>query len=126
MRTHGFAAILLGVLFLVPVAPAKGQAPNLAYAIDPRPDYVVFLDKGTDQLSSAAADTVRIAARAAGSGKVIRLVGRSDRAQAVKDELVRDGIPAGSIIVGAAAAQPLPTAAGGISDPLNRRVEILF
>ena len=130
MRTHGFAAILLGVLFLVPVAPAKGQAPNLAYAIDPRPDYVVFLDKGTDQLSSAAADTVRIAARAAGSGagsgKVIRLVGRSDRAQAVKDELVRDGIPAGSIVVDRASTQPLPTAAGGISDPLNRRVEILF
>ena len=127
MRTHGFAAVLLGALFLVPVAPARGQAPNLAYAIDPRPDYVVFLDKGTDQLSSAAADTVRIAARAAArSGKVVRLVGRSDRAQAVKNELVRDGIPAGSIIVGAAAARPFPTVAGGISDPLNRRVEILF
>ena len=78
MRSQGFAAVLLGALFLVPVAPARGQAPNLAYAIDPRPDYVVFLDKGTDQLSSAAADTVRIAARAAArSGKVVRLVGRS-------------------------------------------------
>jgi hypothetical protein len=125
--THGFAAILLGALFLVPVASARGQAPNLAYAVDPRPDYVVFLDKGTDQLSSAAADTVRIAARAAArSGKVVRLVGRPDRAQAVKNELVRDGIPAGSIIVDRASTQPFPTVAGGIADPLNRRVEILF
>jgi hypothetical protein len=126
MRIHGFAAVLLGALFLVPVAPARGQAPNLAYAIDPRPDYVVFLDKGTNQLSNAAADTVRIAARAAGSAKVIRLVGRSDQAQVVKNELVRDGIPAGSIVVDRASGKPFPTVAGGISDPLNRRVEILF
>jgi len=127
MRTHGFAAILLGALFLVPVAPARGQPPNLAFAVDPRPEYVIFLDRGTNELSRAAADTVRIAARAARSAKVIRLVGRPDQAQAVKNELIRDGTPAGSIVVvDRASYKPFPAAAGGISDPLNRRVEILF
>ncbi len=127
MRTHGFAAVLLGALFLVPVAPARGQPPNLAYAVDPRPEYVVFLDRGTNQLSSAAADTVRIAARAAKSAKVVRLVGRPDQAQAVKNELIRDGIPAGSIVVvDRASYKPFPAAAGGVAEPANRRVEILF
>ena len=127
MRTYGFAAVLLGALFLVPVPPASGQPLNLAFAVDPRPEYVVFLDRGTNELSRAAADTVRIAARAARSAKVIRLVGRPDQAQAVKNELIRDGIPAGSIVVvDRASNKPFPTVASGIADPVNRRVEILF
>jgi OOP family OmpA-OmpF porin len=127
MRLHGFAAVLLGSMILAPIPAAMGQTANIAYAVDPRPEYVVFLDRGTNQLSSAASDTVRIAARAAKSAHVIRLVGRPDQAQVVKNELIRDGVPAGSIVVvDRASYKPFPAAAGGIAEPVNRRVEILF
>ncbi len=126
MQTHGVAAVLLGGMFLAPVPAALGQTTNLAYAVDARPEYVVFLDRGTNRLSSAAADTVRIAAGAAKSASVIRLVGHPDHVQAVKNELIRDGIPAGSIVVGRASNKPFPTVADGIAQPVNRRVEIMF
>jgi hypothetical protein len=92
----------------------------------PRSEYVVFLDNGTNRLSSAAIDTIRIAAGAARSATIVRVAGRADYAEAVKNELVRDGVLSGSVIVGHEPSSSLPTVADGIAEPLSRRVEITF
>jgi hypothetical protein len=54
------------------------------------------------------------------------VVGRADYAEAVKNELVRDGVPARSIVVVAETGVPLSSVADGVSDPANRRVEIRY
>ena len=126
MRNYGVAAIVLGGLSLMPIASAMAQSTNVAYAVEPRPDYVVFLDNGSGRLSADAADVVRIAADAAKSAPVVKLIGRGDRVAAVKRELVRDGVPAASIVAAGAPTRVLPRASDGIADPLSRRVEIEF
>ena len=94
---------------------------------EPRPGYVVFFDKGTAQLSSVADQTIRKAAADADrSGGLVRVVGRADYANAVKNELVRDGVPARSIVVVPTTGNPLPAIGDGVSEPANRRVEIRY
>jgi len=49
------------------------------------------------------------------------------RANAVKDQLVREGIPASAItVVGRGESQPLVQTADGVREPQNRRVEIVL
>ena len=49
------------------------------------------------------------------------------RANAVKDQLVREGIPAAGItVVGRGESQPLVPTADGVREPQNRRVEIVL
>jgi len=128
MRNRGMSALLLGGLFLAPASGAMGQSTNLAYApaASPKTEYVVFIDNGGNQLSSAASATVRRAATAARSAKVVQLVGRADHVEAVKQELVRDGVPERAIAVHHQSTRPIVRANDGVSDPLNRRVEIAF
>ena len=126
MQTYRTAAVLLGGIFLGPTPTATGQTTDLASATVPTSEYVVFLDNGTNRLSSAAIDTIRIAAGAARSATIIRVAGRADYAEAVKNELVRDGVLSGSVIVGREPGSSLPTVADGIAEPLSRRVEITF
>jgi len=128
MRNYGIAAVFVGGIFLATIPAAMAQTTNVAYAAAaaPRPEYVVFLDSA-NHLSGTAVDTVRIAADAAKSAKTVRLVGRADNTEAVKKELVREGVPAQSIIVlRRQDSKPLPKAADGIGDLSNRRVEISF
>jgi hypothetical protein len=100
---------------------------NVAYTNESRPGYVVFFDSGTGQLSSVADETIRRAATDADrSAGLVRVVGRHDYAEAVKAELVRDGVPARSIVVVAETGGPLPPIADGVSEPANRRVEIRY
>ena len=88
---------------------------------------MVFFDRGTGQLSSVADETIRRAAADADrSAGLVRVVGRADYAEVVKNELVRDGVPARSIVVVAETGRPLPTFADGVSEPANRRVEIRY
>ena len=89
------------------------QTTNIAYASEPRSAYVVFFDSSTGQLSNAAADTVRSVARAAGSAKTVRVAGRADH-EAVKSELVRDDVPASSIIDFRQPASSLPKVGDGL------------
>lgn len=125
MKIRRIAAVLAGGLILAPIS-TMAQSTNLAYATgQPRAEYMVFLDKGTGSLSEAAAATVRLAARA-GSGKAIHVTGRADHAQLVKQELIRDGIPATSIFVYGDPAPPLVRINDGISSPSDRRVDIKF
>jgi hypothetical protein len=104
------------------------QSPQVAYASESRPGHVVFFDKGPSRLSGAAAEVIRNAAVDADrSAGLIRVVGRDDYAAVVNDRLVRDGIPARSImVVPPSADNPLPAIADGVTDPSERRVEIRY
>ena len=127
MKKLHIGAILLGGLVAAPLYTAMAQTTNVAYASDPRPGYVVFFDKGTARLSSVADETIRrAAADADNSAGLVRVVGRADYADAVKNQLVRDGVPARSIVVVPRAESPLPTIAHGVSEPANRSVEIKY
>jgi hypothetical protein len=116
---------LAASLLLAPISAAMGQSTNIAYASAPRADYVVFFNSD-GELSPAANKTVQMAAKAAASAGTVHIGGRADHAEAVKAELVREGVPADSIIVLRQTGSPLPQPADGIKDPLNRRVEISF
>ena len=49
------------------------------------------------------------------------------RANAVKDALVREGVPAtGIAVIGRGESQPLVQTADGVREPQNRRVEIVI
>lgn len=127
MKKLHIGAILLGGLVVAPFQASMAQT-NVAYAYtNEQPGYVVFFDKGTSQLSAIADETIRRAAadadKAAG---LVRVVGRADYAAAVKNELVRDGVPARSIVVVPRNGSPLPTIADGVSEPANRSVEIKY
>ena len=127
MKKLYIGAILLGGLVAAPFQASMAQTTNVAYASEPRPGYVVFFDKGTARLSSVADETIRRgAADADKSAGLVRVVGRADYADAVKNELVRDGVPARSIVVVPRADRPLPTIADGVSEPANRSVEIKY
>jgi hypothetical protein len=129
MKKLQFGAILVGALVAAPLHASMAQSTNVAYANanEPRPGYIVFFDKGTPRLSSVADETVRKAAADADrSAGLVRVVGRSDYANVVKDKLVRDGVPARAIVVVPQTGSPLPGTGDGLSDPDNRRVEIRY
>ena len=54
------------------------------------------------------------------------LVGRAENIAPVKGELVRQGVPAQAIKVRPESGAPIAKAADGLSDPIDRRVEIKF
>ena len=127
MKNVHIGAILLGGLLVTPFQAALSQTTSVAYAYESRPGYVVFFDKTSGQLSSVADETIRRAAADADrSAGLVRVVGRADYADAVKNKLVRDGVPARSIVVIAGTKSPLPTIADGVSEPADRRVEIRY
>ena len=125
MQNLRISAVLVGGLLLAPISAAMGQSTNIAYASAPRSEFVVFFDS-TGELPTVASKTIRQAAKAARSADTIRITGRADHAEAVKAELVRDGISANSIVVAPEAGSPLPKPADGLKDPLKRRVAISF
>jgi hypothetical protein len=127
MKKLHIGAILLSGFVAAPMQAAIAQSTEVAFAKDPQPAYVVFFDKDTHQLSGIADETIRRAAADADkSAGLIRVVGRADYANAVKNQLVRDGVPARSIIVVPKNGNPLPTIADGVSEPANRSVEIKY
>ena len=127
MKKLQIGAILLGGLLVTPLQAALAQTAEVAYASESRPGYVLFFDKGTGQLSSVADETIRRAAADAGrSAGLVRVVGRADYAETVKNELVRDGVPARSIVVVPRTGNALPAIGDDVGDPANRRVEIHY
>jgi outer membrane protein OmpA-like peptidoglycan-associated protein len=122
-------------------APAPAAAPP-----PPAPttaQYIVFFDFDRANLTAQAMTTIKQAAAAAKAGNKTRIgvTGHADRsgsdaynmalslrrANAVKDALVREGIPAtGITVVGRGESQPLVPTADGVREPQNRRVEIVL
>src|SRR5215218_4544869 len=106
------AGLLAGCIVLLVPGLTKAQAADLATAApgaanapaavaQPRPGYIVFFEPSGTEVSPAAADTIRIAARKARANKapLVRVVGRADYAEAVKAELVRQGVQPTSIVL---------------------------
>lgn len=105
--------------------------------------FMVFFDWDRSNLSAQAIQTVQQAAAAfktRGSAR-ITATGHTDtsgpdsynmalslrRANAVKDALVREGVPAQAIaVIGRGESQPLVATGDGVREPQNRRVEIVI
>ncbi len=107
------------------------------------PSFMVFFDWDKSDLNATAIETIAKAAAAyrAKGGAQIKATGHTDtsgpetynmalslrRANAVKDALVRDGVPANDIsVVGLGESQPLVKTADGVREAQNRRVEIVI
>ncbi|MBY0317498.1 MAG: hypothetical protein K2X72_02120 [Reyranella sp.] len=123
MQKHSIAAVMLGGLFLA--SPAMAQSTNLAYATgEPRSETIVFLQKG-NVLPPSAAPMVSNAITAARTGKTVLLQGRTDQAEAVKQEMIRDGAPANAIVVAHEPVKSLPKV-DSVSDSASRTVAIKY
>ena len=123
-------------------APAAAPPPPPP-ATGPGKAYMVFFDFDRSTITATAATTIKQAAADAKAGQKTRIgvTGHADRsgsdaynmalslrrANAVKDQLVREGIPAANItVVGRGESQPLVQTADGVREPQNRRVEIVL
>jgi OmpA-OmpF porin, OOP family len=128
-------------------APAPAPAPMPAPAPKPAPavqkNFIVFFDFDKTAITPEAARIIQQAAAAAKSGgsPQLALTGHTDRAgsdkynmalslkraNAVKDQLTKLGIPSDQIaVVGKGESAPLVTTQDGVREPQNRRVEIVL
>ena len=133
-------SVMLGLQFKFGSAPAAPPPP--APAVAP-PSYMVFFDWDRSNLSAQALNTIKQAAQAfktKGNAR-ITATGHTDtsgseqynmalslrRANAVKDALVREGVPATAIAVVGRGEQGLLVQTGpNVREPQNRRVEIVI
>jgi outer membrane protein OmpA-like peptidoglycan-associated protein len=124
-------------------APPSAAAPPPPPPSASPPSFMVFFDWDSARLSEASLNVVRQAASAfksKGSARVTA-TGHTDtsgteaynmalslrRANAVKDALVREGVPAASIaVIGRGEQVLLVKTADGVREPQNRRVEIVI
>lgn len=123
MRNIGMVMLAGGLLVGTAYA---ATAQNLASAVPaPAKEYVVFADRGS-ALSPTAAAMVRAAANEASSARQVTLIGRAENVAAVKSELVRYGVAPQAIVVKQETRVSFAKPADGLSDPIDRRVEIKF
>jgi len=133
-------SIMLGLQLKFGAAPPAPPPPPPAVA---PPSFMVFFDWDRSNLSQQALATIQQAANAfktKGNAR-ITATGHTDtsgpeaynmalslrRANAVKDALVRDGVPAQAItVIGAGEKGLLVPTADGVREPQNRRVEIVI
>jgi outer membrane protein OmpA-like peptidoglycan-associated protein len=125
-------------------APAPTPAPPPAPAMQQAPSqYLVFFDWDSAVLTAEAQRIIRTASDAAKQGRVARIevTGHADRsgpdaynvrlsqrrADAVKAELVKNGVATSDIATFAKGeTDPLVPTADGVREPQNRRVQIVF
>ncbi|WP_421995457.1 OmpA family protein [Reyranella sp.] len=137
--TNNNFSVMLGLQFKFGSAP---QLPSGFHGDPSRPTFMVFFDWDRSNLSQQALATIAQAADAyktKGSAR-ITATGHTDtsgpeaynmalslrRANAVKDALVRNGVPAQAIsVIGMGEKGLLAPTADGVREPQNRRVEIL-
>jgi hypothetical protein len=97
----------------------------VAYANESRPGYVIFFSNGPAHVSSIAGETIQMAAADADrSAGLVRVVGPADYAATVKNQLVRNGVPARAIVVVPRTTSASPTSNDGIYEPAS--VEIHY
>jgi OOP family OmpA-OmpF porin len=135
-------SVMLGVSYKFG-GPETVAAPPPAPAAPQAPSFMVFFDWDRSDISPQALNTLRQVAstyKTKGSARVTA-TGHTDksgpddynmalslrRANAVKDALVREGVPATAIsVIGRGETQPLVQTADGVREPQNRRVEIVI
>src|SRR5687768_1700983 len=134
----GIAAFLLGACDSPPPQAAPPPPPP-----PPPTSFMVFFDWDRSNLSAQAQTTIQQAAAAYKSRGSARITatGHTDtsgpesynmalslrRANSVKAELVRQGVPADAVaVVGRGEANPLVATGDGVREPQNRRVEIVI
>ena len=139
VNNSNIIAMVYGQYKFAPPAPA---APPPAPQAAAPPSFMVFFDWDSSALSEASLNVVRQAAGAyKGKGSArIRATGHTDtsgpeaynmalslrRANAVKNALVREGVPAAAIqVIGRGEAGLLVQTGDGVREPQNRRVEIV-
>lgn len=119
-------AVVIGGLTLMPLS-ANSQdiatAPNISPVT--YTSHLVFMENDALRVPDSAMNTVRNAADAARSSSV-RIEGRADYAEAVKQELIRQGAPVSAISVHPTTAQPLPKAGDGVTVTTDRGVMLKF
>jgi len=133
---------LLAAAFLVTACEDAPPPPPVAAAPQVR-TFLIFFDFDRAVLTPRARDIVKEAANVSKAGQNTRLTvtGHTDtagpanynmalslrRANAVKDQLVREGVPTGQIaVVGKGEDELLVKTRDGVREPQNRRVEIVI
>ena len=115
--------LLVGGLLIGAASAATAQ--QLATAVPaPKSGFMVFTEAGSHALSPTAIATIRAAVRKADATRTVVLTGRPENVATVKSELMRQGIPDEAIVTRNEARAPLPRPQDGLSNPLDRRVEI--
>jgi outer membrane protein OmpA-like peptidoglycan-associated protein len=123
-------------------AAAPDQFAAVLGALPERPEsFLVYFNEGTDELTAESRvefGNILAALRERSAPDVV-VIGHTDRlaaddyndrlslmrAERVRDELVKLGIPAGRVrIAGRGEREPLVPTADGVAEPRNRRVEI--
>jgi hypothetical protein len=123
MRNLGITILASGLLVGM---TAAATAQNMASAVPaPKKEFVVFADKGST-LSPTAASVVQRVATEASSARQVTLIGRAENVAPVKGELIRRGVDPQAIVVKTEARAPISRSMDGLSDPVDRRVEIKF
>ena len=135
-------SVMLGLTYKFGAPEAVVAPPPPPVAAPAPPSFMVFFDWDRSDLSPQAQQTIAQAAqsyRTKGNARVTA-TGHADksgpdaynmalslrRANAVKDALVRNGVPAQAIVVtGRGESMPLVQTADGVREPQNRRVEIV-
>ncbi len=135
------AMVTIGYKFGQPAVAAAAPPPPPPPTT--RQSYIVFFEFDRADITPPAMQTIQQAAAAAKSGNrtSLTVTGHADRsgsdaynmalsmrrANAVKDALVRQGIPASSMqVVSRGEGEPLVPTADGVREPQNRRVEIVI
>ncbi len=125
--------ITSAVLLLLPAAanaqsfdtgtvPADGNRPNLAAPALPTIHQVAQASK-----TKGAAHITVIGHTDTSGPERYNMALSLRRANAVKDALVRDGVPATAItVIGKGKTEPLVPTGDGVREPRNRRVEIII
>jgi alkanesulfonate monooxygenase SsuD/methylene tetrahydromethanopterin reductase-like flavin-dependent oxidoreductase (luciferase family) len=117
-------ALVAGSLVMGVAGVASAQ--DLASAVAPsKSEFMVFTEQGSHALSPTAIATIRSAVNDA-RGARVTLTGTPESVAAVKNELVRQGVPSSSIVARNDVYSPLPKAGDGLSDAADRGVSITF
>jgi OmpA-OmpF porin, OOP family len=123
--------------------PSRAAEPPPTPAPTTRQSFIVFFDFDRADITPPAMQTIQQAVAVAKSGNrtSLSVTGHADRAgtdaynmalsmrraNAVKDVLVRQGIPAANIqVVARGESEPLVPTADGVREPQNRRVEVVI
>lgn len=124
MQLKSIAAVLVGGLFLSPASFAQ-PGPDIAYATPaPAPSVLVVLQPD-NSLPESALPALGRAAAAARAGGTVQIVGGAATADVVKNELVREGVPASAIVVTRDRRPALPRL-DPLDDTASRAVTLRF